>query len=311
MAILSKQTQDKNYVLVEDMTVYVDSSKAYRNNGHDDDVDIDITTGVMECGEDEHIDVELLEFVCKRDFYSVQTYNSSFSIYYSGANHTYAITTGFPNVNNLTTELKTDLQTAFPTATWTVVYSAYTGKLTITGTQATTFPADLALNMNISNSAYRLLGFELASYPFTGAGTTSVSLSSAKPVNLQGEEAIYFRCSLVNKNKQTTAYESLVASDILGKMDIIVSPLNNIVFYTQALGMFRVGTTQKNLMSFNIRLTNEDNQLIGLNSNFQATLRFYKMRKADNLQLDYLRDIRDYERMRILKKDILSTNNIE
>ena len=61
----------------------------------------------------------------------------------------------------------------------------------------------------------------------------------------------------------------------------------------------------KNLCNFRIRLTNETNDLIGLNSNFQCTFKFYKMKIAEVESNEYLKEIRDLERMKVLKKNII------
>lgn len=296
---------DYDYKEVENLTIFCDSSLAIKQNNRFDDVIIPITTGVMECAENERIDVELVEFVCKRDFYNLQTYNSSFSIYYSAADHNYTLTQGFISINSVDDELKADFQAAFPTATWTVSYNNYLGKITIAGTLASgTFPADLALNLNVENSCYNIIGFSKASHAFTGAGTNSVSLTSDLVINVQGEESIYLRTDMVYKNKQSGP-TNVVNSDILAKMNILVGPLNNISYYTSALGMFRTKTKLKNLCNFRIRLTNETNDLIGLNSNFQCTFKFYKMKIAEVESNEYLKEIRDLERMKVLKKNII------
>lgn len=297
--------KDYQYQEVETITVFIDGGLAQKQNGRFDDVIVPIASGVMECAEDEKIDVELINFVCKRDFYNLQNYNNTYNIYYNSINHISFLSSGFISVNTVDNELLADFQNSFPTATWTVTYDSYLGKITIAGTLPTgTFPADLSLKLNIANSCHQIIGFSKNDFAFNGAGTATVSLTSDLVVNVQGEESIYFRSDLVYKNKQSNEI-NLIDSDILAKMDILTSPLNNISYYTSALGMFRSKTKIKNLSNFRIKLTNESGDLIGLQSNFQCVLKFYKMKIANEDTEQYLREIRDLERMKLIKKNLV------
>ncbi len=296
--------KDYQFQEIESITIFIDAGLAQKQNGRYDDIVVPVATGALDCAEDEKIDVELINFVCKRDFYNLQSYNNTFNIYFSGTNHIYTLSSGFISVNTVDNELLTDFQNAFPTATWTVSYDSYLGKITIAGVLPVgVFPADLSLKLNIANSCHQIIGFSKNDFLFTGAGTSSCSLTSDLVVNVQGEESIYFRTDLVYKNKQSSDF-NLIDSDILAKMDILTSPLNNISYYTSALGMFRTKTKLKNLSNFRIKLTNETGDLIGLQSNFQCVLKFYKMKIANEDSENYLKEIRDLERMKLIKKNL-------
>ena len=293
--------------LVESKILFIDSNKALIKNSNDDIV-VSVPTKFMQANEDQKIDVELTEFSCKRNFYAVKDTNNAFDIFYNGTSHIYYLTNGNPTALTLDTELKTDFEAEFSGETFAVSFSNYTGKITITSTFSGAVPSDLSLNFNIENSAYQILGFAKNSQnPFT-INSQTISISSTQPINVNGEENIFFRCSLVNENFENED-DKILLTDILAKIPIITSPYSTISFINPS-GIFRTTISQKNISEFSIRLTNEDNDLIGLNDNFTATLTFHlhNMKNHNsNKTTEILDEILRLEKLKLINKNLGKT----
>lgn len=270
-----------------------------------DDVLIDVPNIIMNCEDarNEHIEVVVSEFICNRDFQSVNDTNNSFSIYYNGTDHVYQIDNGFPNVLDLDTQLKQDLEAEFSGETFTVQYLKYEGKIQITATFVGSVPSDLALNFDIPNSCHAIMGFSKAKHDFTIVGQ-AISIKSNAIINVLGAvKEIFIRSSLVNSNTINTL-EGVSNSDILAKIPVAVAPLNNIIFIDGGANIYRSRLNGKNIVPFNIRLTTEDtNTLIGLNSNFLMTLTFEKYAEQVDTQQELLKELLEIERLKFITRD--------
>ena len=104
-------------------------------------------------------------------------------------------------------------------------------------------------------------------------------------------------------NLENSSDTGIKTENILGKIVVLTAPYNNINYYDDGGGIFRTKLSTQNLTGFNIRLTDEDNNLIGLNNNFLLTLTIYKMKEVDNVGNDYLKELLDIERLKFIKKN--------
>lgn len=290
--------------LVEKKILMIDSDNCSIKLSNDD-VLIDVPTVIMNCenNENEHIEVVLSEFTCNRDFESVDETNNSFSIFYNGIDHIYELDKGFPNVLDLDTQIKQDLEQEFSGETFTIQYLRYEGKIQITSSFTGSIPSDLALNFDIDNSCFKILGFSKTKHNFTIVGQ-SISLKSDGIINVLGKvKEIFIRSSLVNNNMINTL-NGVDNTNILGKIPVYVAPLNNIIYVDGGANVFRTKLNVKNIVPFNIRLTTEDpNILIGLNSNFLMTLTFEKYQEKLNTTEELLQELLEIEKLKFINKN--------
>ena len=292
--------------VVDRFILFIDSAKS---NGSHDNFDVIVKNKTLECDKDEFLMMEVTEATCRRDFYSVQNYNKHFNIYYSGSGNPYSLTEGNPTSASLDSELKTDFENEFSIANghthdekFTVTFSNYTGKITISSTFTGSVPSDLALDTQVDNSSFEIIGFSKKKHYFSIDGA-NIRLTGDLPINVIGETDIYMRMNLSNANYSNNN-DGLLDSDIVAKFPILVSAYSNMTFFNTG-NLFSSKLMSKKLASFRIRLTNENNQLIGLNSNFTCTLTFKKYRYVN--QDDIKKSIDELihiQRLKMLKKNI-------
>ena len=291
---------------VQKLILFIDSAKSDRRSH--DDFDVAIKNKTMEAGEDEYIEMEITEATARRDFYAVQNFNKHFNIYYSSSGKAYSLQEGNPTSATLDTELKNDFQAEFSTAnghshneTFTVSFSQYTGRITISSTFQGSVPADLALDTNVDNSCFEIIGFSKKRHNFTIDGQ-NISLTGDLPINVQGEQNIFMHCTLVQGNFQNNT-DGLQNTDLVAKFPILSAPYSNLTFFnTGRLFISRVSA--KKLLGFRIRLTNEDNTLIGLQTNFTAILTFRKYKIVEDKTETAIKELIRLERLKMLKKEI-------
>ena len=278
--------------------LFIDSNKATKRNSHDDFL-ISVNSNFISLKEDEDLYVYPLEFSCRRDFYSVSNFNNAFSIYFNGQDHIYTLTTGFPTVLNLDEELQQDLVASLG-GTFTIVYNQYKGRVEINGT-LTNPPNDLALNFLVDNSAYEILGFTKKSHPFTISGNT-VSLNGNALVNVRGETDLWVRTTLTNQNYENNI-AGLTGSDALFKVPILVQPLN-VIYYADNNKDFLTLVKNREINSISVKITDENGNLIGLNSNVQMVLAFEIIKRPKNKMEYYLEKIWEFQKLKTLKKEL-------
>lgn len=291
---------------IEKRIVFINSDNANIKLSNDD-VFIDVPTSVMSVDDSntEHIEVVLSEFVCNRDFKSVNASNNRLSIFYNGADHYYTISEGFPNVLDALNQLKGFLQQEFPGETFYCSYLRVSGQTKIAVNFTGSVPLNFALNFDIENSCEFLFGFTKAKHVFSNPTGTVYELFSDGVINVLGnKKEIFIRSSLVNENYENTIDGGVIVNEILGKIPINAEPLSNITFTDGGADIFRTRLSTNNITGFNIRLTTEDeNTLIGLNTNFLMTLTFYKMRQQATTMETILTDLLDIERIKFLREE--------
>jgi len=280
--------------------LFIDSDEITNKTGNDE-VYIEVQQDIMRADEraGEYIDVELITFNCRNDFYQMTDSNNAFGIRQNTYTTIYTLQNGFPSVLSIDNELKADLETETG-ETWNVTYSNYTGKITLQCNYAGTVPSDLAVDFTVENSAYKMLGFDNDIYAFDVDGS-NVSLTAPYTINLSSRiKALNMRTSLIEDNYEGSI-DGVVNSDILAVVPVSVSPLNYIVLDPQTEA-FRSHIASHRVSSFTFRITDEAGNLAGLNSGFTATLRFRRMRENGNETVNILREMFDLQQIKWLNK---------
>ena len=288
------------------LIIFIDSAKSVRKSH--DEFEVFINNRAMECEDDEFINMEITEATMRRDWYSVQNFNKHFNIYYSSSGKPYSLTEGNPTSATLDTELKNDFEKEFSVAnghthneSFTVSFSQYRGTITISSTFQGSVPSDLALDTDIDNSAFEIIGFSKKRHSFTIDGQ-NITLTGDLPINVLGEQSVFMRTTLTNANFGNNEI-GLVDSDIVAKFPILTAPYSNLTFFNTG-NLFTSRINQKSLTGFRVRLTNENNVLIGLNSNFTAVITFKKMKKVIDKTKETIEELIRIERLKLLKKNI-------
>lgn len=286
--------------LVQEQLLFVDSAKSsFRTS--DDDFEVEIPSRTMVCAEDEFIEMEVTECTFRRDFYAVQNYNKHFSIYHDGGDNAYSLTEGNPTAVTIDSELKADFEEQFPGETFTVSWSSYTGKITIASTFVGTVPSDIALDTDVENSCHEVIGFSKKKHAFTIDGQ-NITLTGDRAINVLGEQAVFLRTSLSNSNYENSA-SGLENTQIVAKFPILGPPYSNLTFFNTGR-LFTSKITQRNLTSFNVRLTNENNDLIGIQTNVTMSLTFRKYREIQDSTPKLLNEMLRLERVKLVGKSL-------
>ena len=109
-------------------------------------------------------------------------------------------------------------------------------------------------------------------------------------------------CTLVQGNFQNNT-EGLQNTDLVAKFPILSAPYSNLTFFNTGR-LFISRLSSKKLIGFRIRLTNEDNTLIGLQTNFTAILTFRKFKIVEDKTETAIKELIRLERLKMLKKEI-------
>ena len=262
---------------IETRTLFVDSNNIAQRIDNDE-VNITIQDNFMTSGEGEYIDIQLVSFSCKNDLYLITEVNDVLPVVYNSILYTPTLTHGFPSVLSVDNEVKSDLDT-ITGISWSVTYSQYTGKITMSGTFETN-PINLALDFTQENTCAKLLGFNNEYYSFTQNGTTW-SLTAPYTVSLGSRvRSLYIRCSLIEGNYQTVPI-GITNAPILANIPITVAPLQ-FIEYKDTNNLFQSHVAGKNMTSFNMRITDTDGRNVGLNSGWTAVLKLKLIKEDTN-----------------------------
>ena len=265
---------------IESRTIFVDSSTVSQRIGNDE-LSITIQDNFMTSKDGEYMDMELISFSCKNDLYLITEVNDVLPIIYNSILYTPNLTHGFPSVLSIDNEIKADLDN-ITGVTWTVSYSQYTGKITMTATFVDN-PTNLALDFTQDNTCAQLIGFENQYYSFIQNGNVW-SLTSPYTVSLGSRvRSLYLRCSLIESNYQT-APVGINNAQILASIPITVAPLQFIEYQDQN-NQFRAHLAGNSMKSFTLRVTDAHNRNVGLNSSWQCVLKVKRMLEDTNKDL--------------------------
>lgn len=126
---------------------------------------------------------KLLDFEMTDNIYNVTENNNKMYVNVNEAtDHILTLTKGFYTASQLTTEVKTQLDT-IPSHTFTATHSSKTGKMTIQISGSNTF--GFTFGTNTANSARKLLGFNEAD------NTTLATQTSPNAIDLNPYKVIY------------------------------------------------------------------------------------------------------------------------
>ena len=281
--------------------IYIDSDEITNKIGNDA-VYVEVQQDIMRADErkGEFIDVELISFNCRNDFYQMNDSNNTFGIRNGGITTTYSLRNGFPSVLSIDNELKQDLESNTG-QTWTVSYSNYTGKITLSSTYTSTPPTDLALDFTVDYNCAKMIGFTQAIYPFTIDGN-NVSLTAPRVVNLSSRiKALNIRMSLIEDNYESTS-NGLNDSNVLATLPVDVAPLQYITM-NPTTEAFRAHINSHRVNSFTVRITDSQNELAGLNSGFNMVLRLRRVRGSDTQNTALLKEMLELQQLKWLNKE--------
>lgn len=283
---------------IESRTIFVNSDTIPQRIGNDE-VSITVQDNFLVAGEGEYLDVQLVQFSCKNDLYLITDLNNVLPIIYNSVLHTPRLTNGFPSVLSIDNEIKTDLE-AITGATWSVTYSQYTGKITMSATFATA-PTNIAFDFTQDNTCAKLIGFENQYYSFIQNGNTW-SLTAPYTVSLGSRvRTLYLRTNLIEGNYQTDTV-GVNGVNILASIPITVAPLQ-FIEYEDTNNLFQSHIAGKTMKSFNLRVTDANNVNVGLNSGWTAVLKVKLMKEDMNGDLrDLLKKQVDLAELKFLDK---------
>lgn len=285
---------------IESRTIFVDSDTITQRVGNDE-VNITVSDNFITANEGEYLDMQLVQFSCKNDLYLITDANNVLPIVYNGTTYNRNLTNGFPSVLSVDNEIKADLE-AVTGVTWTVTYSSYTGKITMSATFLSN-PSQLAFDfVNEENSCHELLGFENEYYSFEQNGNVW-SLTAPYTVSLGSRvKALYIRTSLIEGNYQT-APVGISSQQILASIPITVAPLQYIEYH-DTNNLFQSHISGIKMNSFNIRITDSSNRNVGLNSGWTAVIKIKKMKEDVNSDMkDLMKRQVDLSELTFLNKN--------
>lgn len=134
--------------------------------------------GILEMLFRESGQYQLEYFKMTNNLYNVSTYNNGFALNWNSTNYTFSLTAGYYSETDLASALKTALDTATG-ATWTVSYSASTGKFTMAPDSSTFYTK--------SCIGYKLWGFN------NSDGTAAASHESDFPIDIWYPQALFVK----------------------------------------------------------------------------------------------------------------------
>jgi hypothetical protein len=256
-----------------------------RNEGTHENALFHLPPGMLSCRDDQEIQLKVISFVCRNDFYSVQKYNNTFLLngvavqipsgYYASLTMTDALTALLPPDITVTyKELTNGFQFQSPTAF------------------SITFPSAS------QPSAYTLLGFEAGK---TYSGTT---IQSPKCAFLNGEEAFYLSLEGVSfKPPAISNFSgSFAPSQIFLTVPLLAPPFGMISYSESGNDNFAFRLLDKDVLRIRLKITNEDGQLIELQSPWTLVLQVdvFPKGQAMDPQEALLREIRDMSKLQTL-----------
>lgn len=279
---------------IETRTVFIDSNSITQRNGNDE-VNVTIQDDFMTANLGEYLDVQLVSFSCKNDLYNITSVNDVLPVVYNSILYTPNLTHGFPSVLTLDNEIKADLD-SITGISWSVTYSSYTGKITMTGTFSVN-PINLALDFTQDNTCAKLLGFDNQYYSFDQDGNTW-TLTAPYTVSLGSRvRALYLRTTLIEGNFQT-ANIGISNTPLLAAIPITVAPLQFIEFH-DTNNLYQSHIAGNKVKSFTFRITDADNRNVGLNSGWNCVLKFKRIKE------DVYADLRELMKKQVDLQEII------
>ena len=205
--------------------------------------------------------------------------NNTIEYILNGTTYNYVIPDGSYSALDLKTLLNTNLL-------MTVIYSKNTGKYSFTHDTY-----DFTITSN--TTCYNELGFYNLNY-----SSTSLTLTSVKPIDLSGTREVYIRSNLTTKNIDSRSGKT--TSNIIDSVPINVNNFD-VLKYTNTEG-FRTKIKDQNISYINIILEDDEGNEIDIKNNWSITLEFNKIMN-DNLTLMDQTEIKNNNNIEDLYQD--------
>lgn len=220
----------------------------------------DIPSGFISCKNSEMMTISLVNFFCKRNFYNIQNYNNTFQVNENGTLRTITLNEGSPNSYNLITELLTSLNLFGSSYVYTIDYNISTFHFTFTVNNDN-------VQFIFNNTCSELLGFDKTTYNFIDR-----TLESTRIIDLNGEECIYIHLISGNTDNIETAGTIIQKSNVLGIIPLTCQT-GGVIYYGNFNDDYKMTLQQKNLMNIQIKLTNEYNDELTLQTDYFMVLK--------------------------------------
>lgn len=138
-----------------------------------------------------HIEkMSIRKIIVPLTWYQINQYNNQLE-FNDGTQRSITITPGVYSISSLATEIQTQMNASPSALTFTVTFNDTTKKYTIAETSG---PTAFALNLNISNSIYEIIGFPLTNQ----TGATSYTGTGSPNLN-QNNDVVNIYSSAINR----------------------------------------------------------------------------------------------------------------
>lgn len=232
-----------------------------RTNGNINNCSFDIPSGFIQCKQNEQLNISLVNFYCKKNFYNIQSYNNTFNINENGNVRTITLDLGSPNAYNLITELKEKLNLFGSSYVYNIEYNISNSHFIFTVNNTN-------VKFIFNNTCSELLGFEQTTYDFI-----NLTLESVKIIDLNGEECIYLHLESGGSSENIeTSNNGIIKSNTLGIIPL-TTIMGGIIYYSNVNDDYKMTLPQKEINKLEFKLTNEYGNLITLQTDYFMVLK--------------------------------------
>jgi hypothetical protein len=254
----------------ESLQIYLNSKYANRYNASTSDVDYYFSP--FSIPTQYHIHLSVVSAQIPYSFYNVNIRNNTLNFYLN--NQPTMISVSVPVGNYNVNTLLTALNTALSSYNFTITYSSLTNKFTFTNTSTFSFYS--------SSSIFAILGFYSStsnSLLVSSLISGSYTLTSNAVVNLQTQQCVNICTNFCTNNINSVNGQQ---STILASIPINCPPYS-IINYSNDSTTNKVNLYSNLFASINIKLLDQDNNLIDLNyQNYSLTLQFDIVKFTDD-----------------------------
>ena len=201
---------------------------------------------------------KLVSFTFTNNIYNVNDNNNKVYIYKSGTNFDPTLTNGYYDINDLSTELQTQINDVGPDLGMVVVPDVKTNKLTFTQSSYNFY---FTFGTNTSNSARKLLGFNAVD------GSNATTHTSDTPVDLNPYKNIFIN---INENDD----RNIVGTNYFNTSLIINgnADFGETFRYKPNENFDQYIKFSKSVKSIQLRFHDSNNENINLNSEYEIIL---------------------------------------
>lgn len=283
------------------MLLYLNSKS--RISGNTNDAYYSISSGLFTLSNSKQkIKITLVDFLTKHNFYNIESYNNKLKVIENGIIRIIEIDYSSPNVYDFQNVLLNKLNESslytyamtYDNSKLSFVYSAIPKAQTGT----------IQFIFENTETLYEQMGFYSNSTNDFIIEDNILTLSSTRIIDLGGEEAIYIHLQDLESNN---IYNNS-KSTILSRIPILV-PSGSSIFYNNIESSFSL-ETKKEFSNLHIRITNENDRLIEMQSSYSLVLRIDIIDEDDTNLIDSLNKIKEYTRSLVLYSFKNSINKI-